>query len=72
MCVDGSLTRPEHLVISGLIPEIIGRLAVIASLNALRVDHLARILQSPKGSSIQQYRKLVRFHDANLMFTEPR
>src|SRR5208282_5293390 len=49
---------------------MIGRLPVIAPLDALGVDDLARILQSTKGSLIQQFRKLVRFHGADLMFTD--
>ena len=62
--------KPEDLVQFGLIPEIIGRLPVIAPLDALGVEDLARILQTPKGSLIQQFRKLVRFHDADLVFTD--
>ena len=69
---DGLLrqVKPEDLEAFGLIPEIIGRLPVIAPLDALGVDDLARILQSTKGSLIQQYRKLVRFHGADLTFTD--
>jgi len=69
---DGLLrqVKPEDLEQFGLIPEIIGRLPVIAPLDALGVDDLARILQEPKGSLIQQFRKLVRFHGADLMFTD--
>ena len=69
---DGLLrqVKPEALEQYGLIPEIIGRLPVIAPLDALGVDDLARILQSTKGSLIQQFRKLVRFHGADLMFTD--
>ena len=69
---DGLLrqVKPEDLEQFGLIPEIIGRLPVIAPLDALGVDDLARILQSTKGSLIQQYRKLVRFHGADLVFTD--
>jgi len=69
---DGLLrqVKPEDLEQFGLIPEIIGRLPVIAPLDALGVDDLARILQSTKGSLIQQFRKLVRFHGADLMFTD--
>ncbi len=62
--------KPEDLEQFGLIPEIIGRLPVIAPLDALGVDDLARILQSTKGSLIQQFRKLVRFHAADLTFTD--
>ena len=53
-----------------MIPEIIGRLPVIAPLDALGVEDLARILQTPKGSLVQQFRKLVRFHGADLTFTD--
>ena len=69
---DGLLrqVKPEDLEAFGLIPEIIGRLPVIAPLDALGVDDLARILQSTKGSLIQQFRKLVRFHGAVLLFTD--
>jgi len=62
--------KPEDLEAFGMIPEIIGRLPVIAPLDALGVEDLARILQSPQGSLIQQFRKLVRFHGADLMFTD--
>src|SRR5208337_130757 len=69
---DGLLrqVKPEDLEAFGTIPEIIGRLPVIAPLDALGVDDLARILQSTKGSLIQQFRKLVRFHGADLMLTD--
>ena len=50
---DGLLrqVKPEDLEAFGLIPEIIGRLPVIAALDALGVDDLVRILQTPKDSS---------------------
>src|SRR5208282_447259 len=69
---DGLLrqVKPEDLEQFGLIPEIIGRLPVIAPLDALGVEDLIHILQSTKGSLIQQFRKLVKFHGADLMFTE--
>ncbi len=53
-----------------MIPELIRRLPVIAPLDALGVDDLARILHSTKGSLIQQFRKLVKFHGAYLVFTD--
>ncbi len=62
--------KPEDLEQFGLIPEIIGRLPVIAPLDALGVDDLARILQTPKNSLLNQFRKLVRFHGADLLFTD--
>jgi len=72
VAADGLLrqVKPEDLEQFGLIPEIIGRLPVIAPLDALGVDDLASILQSRKGSLIQRYRRLVRFHGADLFFTD--
>ena len=72
VAADGLLrqVKPEDLEAFGLIPEIIGRLPVIAPLDALGVDDLAHILQTPKNSLVQQFRKLVRFHGADLMFTD--
>ncbi len=64
-----SQVNPEDLEAYGLIPELMGLLPVIAPLDALGVDDLARILQSTKGSLIQQFRKLVKFHGADLVFT---
>src|SRR5271157_2225774 len=69
---DGLLryVKPEDPEAFGLIPEIIGRLPVIAPLDALDIEDLARILHSTKGSLVQQFRKLVRFHNADLLFTD--
>jgi ATP-dependent Clp protease ATP-binding subunit ClpX len=69
---DGLLrqVKPEDLEQFGLIPEIIGRLPVIAPLDALGVEDLARILAQPKDSLVAQFRKLVRFHGADLVFTD--
>jgi ATP-dependent Clp protease ATP-binding subunit ClpX len=46
------------------------RLHTIVSLDALGVDYLARIMQASKGSLIAQFRKLVRFQGADLVFTD--
>ena len=72
VAADGLLrqVKPEDLEAFGLIPEIIGRLPVIAPLDALSVEDLARILQTPKNSLVQQFRKLVKFHGADLLFTD--
>jgi len=61
---------PEDLEQFGLIPELIGRLPVIAPLDALGVEELARMLTQPRDSLIAQYRKLVRFRSADLVFTD--
>ena len=69
---DGLLrqVKPEDLETFGLIPELMGRLPVIARLDALGVEDLIHTHQSTKGSLIQQFRKLVKFHGADLVFTD--
>jgi ATP-dependent Clp protease ATP-binding subunit ClpX len=64
------LVKPEDLESFGLIPEIVGRLPVIAPLDSLGVEDLVQILQTPKNSLIQQVRKLVRFQGADLVFSD--
>ncbi len=61
---------PEDVEGFGLIPELIGRLPVIATLDALGVDDLVRILQEPRNSLIGQYQKLLKYRQADLRFTE--
>ena len=53
-----SKATPEDLEKFGLIPEFIGRLPVIATMNALSEDHLVQILKEPKNSLVKQYQKL--------------
>jgi ATP-dependent Clp protease ATP-binding subunit ClpX len=53
----------------GMIPEFLGRLPVIATLDDLGVDHLARILTDPSNAILQQFRKLMRLQGADLEFT---
>ena len=62
---------PEDLERYGMIPELIGRLPVIASLNQLTEDDLARILTEPKDALAKQYRVLFHYDGANLEFTDP-
>ncbi|MEC7983810.1 MAG: ATP-dependent Clp protease ATP-binding subunit ClpX [Myxococcota bacterium] len=61
---------PEDLEKFGLIPEFIGRLPVLATMNALSEEHLVKILQEPKNSLIKQYQKLFKFEKVSLTFTE--
>ena len=61
---------PEDVERFGLIPELLGRLPVIATLDDLGVEDLMRILQEPKNSLIGQYRKLLAYHRAELEFTD--
>jgi len=54
----------------GLIPELVGRLPVIVSLDDLDPDALVRILREPKNALVKQYRKLVGMDDIELEFTD--
>ena len=62
---------PEDLERYGMIPELIGRLPVIASLNQLTEDDLARILTEPKDALAKQYRVLFHYDGAKLEVTDP-
>ena len=62
---------PEDLERYGMIPELIGRLPVITTLNQLSVADLARILTEPKDALIKQYQVLFHYDDARLTFTDP-
>lgn len=64
------LVETEDLLKFGLIPEFIGRLPVIASLNELEEDDLIRILGEPKDSIIKQYKKLFELENVKLKFTD--
>lgn len=61
---------PQDLVKYGLIPELVGRIPVLASLSGLDKDALIRILVEPKNSLIKQYKKLFSFDNVELDFTE--
>ncbi|MBM4315166.1 MAG: ATP-dependent Clp protease ATP-binding subunit ClpX [Deltaproteobacteria bacterium] len=62
--------QPEDLLKFGLIPEFIGRLPVIATLNQLTEGELIRILVEPKDAIIKQYQKLFELEGVKLKFTE--
>ena len=61
---------PEDLLKFGLIPEFIGRLPVIATLEDLSVEALVDILRKPKNALVKQYQKLFDFENVKLRFTE--
>lgn len=65
-----SKVEPEDLLQYGLIPEIIGRLPILAALNQLDEPALVRILTEPKNALIKQYQKLLAFDKVKLRFTE--
>lgn len=61
---------PEDLLKYGLIPELIGRLPVIAPLEELDENALVQILKEPKNAIIKQFKKLLSFDGVDLSFTE--
>lgn len=65
-----SRIEPEDLVRYGLIPEFIGRLPVVTSLEELSVEDLKRILLEPKNSMVKQYTKLMAMEGVELSFTD--
>ncbi len=62
--------EPEDLLKFGLIPEFVGRLPVVATLEDLDADALIEILTSPKNALVKQYQRLFDMEDVNLTFTE--
>ncbi|KAI8636562.1 P-loop containing nucleoside triphosphate hydrolase protein [Parasitella parasitica] len=65
-----SLTEPADLVKYGLIPEFVGRLPVIASVENLTIDDLVRVLTEPKNSLLKQYQGLFALSKVNLRFSK--
>ncbi len=64
------LLEPEDLIKYGLIPEFIGRMPIIATLNDLDETSLVKILKEPKNSLIKQYQRLFEFEEVELEFKE--
>lgn len=62
--------EPEDLVKFGLIPEFIGRLPVLATLEDLDEDALIQILSEPKNALVKQYQRLFEMEDVELTFHE--
>lgn len=65
-----SFVEPHDLVKFGLIPELVGRLPIIATLNSLDKESLMRILVEPKNSLVNQYQYLMQMDDVNLEFSD--
>ncbi|MBQ7207052.1 MAG: ATP-dependent Clp protease ATP-binding subunit ClpX [Lentisphaeria bacterium] len=61
--------EPADLVRFGLIPELVGRMPVIASLTPLDRDDLARVLTEPKNALVKQYQRLLAMEKVDLEFT---
>ncbi len=64
------MVQPEDLLKFGLIPELVGRLPVIATMEELVEADLIRILKEPKNALTKQYQKLFEFDGISLSFTE--
>ena len=70
--VDNLLAKvePQDLLKFGLIPEFIGRVPAIVTLNALDEDMLCRIMTEPKNAIVKQYKKLLEFDGVELEFED--
>jgi ATP-dependent Clp protease ATP-binding subunit ClpX len=60
---------PQDLIRFGLIPELVGRIPVVAAFSNLDVNDLVNILTKPKNAIIKQYQKLFELEDVKLIFT---
>ena len=60
---------PEDIIEFGMIPEMVGRLPVIATLDALDEEALIDILTRPKNALVRQYKRFFEMEDAELEFT---
>ena len=61
---------PQDLVKFGLIPELVGRIPVITSLESLDVDGLVNIITQPKNALLKQYKSLLKMDKVELDFTD--
>ncbi len=64
-----SLVQPDDLIKFGLIPELVGRLPVVATLSDLSEDDLVRVLTEPANSLVKQYQRMFELEGVKLTFT---
>jgi ATP-dependent Clp protease ATP-binding subunit ClpX len=64
------MVQPEDLIQFGLIPEFLGRLPVVATLDELQESALIRILKEPKNALLRQFQKLFEMEGVNLRLTD--
>ena len=64
------LVEPDDLVHFGIIPELIGRLHVVATLNELNLESMIEILTKPKNSLLKQYEKIFELDGVKLKFED--
>ena len=62
--------EPDDLVSFGLIPELIGRLHVIATLNPIGIEEMVKILTEPKNALVKQFKRLFELDGVDLIFEE--
>ena len=62
--------QPQDLLKFGIIPELVGRLPVLAALDGLSRDDLVQILTQPKNALVKQYQKLFEYDDVELIFEQ--
>jgi len=62
--------EPEDLIKYGLIPEFVGRMPILATLEELDEKSLVKILEEPKNSLVRQYQRLFEFENAKLIFKQ--
>lgn len=62
--------EPEDLIKYGLIPEFVGRLPVVATLEQLTAEELVNVLTTPRNSLLKQYKKLFEMEGVELTFTD--
>ena len=65
-----SMLEPDDLVSYGLIPELIGRLHILATLKKISIEDMVRILVEPKNSLVKQYQALFELDDVVLTFEQ--
>jgi len=65
-----ALVQPEDLIKFGLIPEFVGRLPVVSTLESLNDKDLIRILKEPKNALVKQYQKMFALEGVELEFTD--
>jgi len=65
-----AMVLPEDLLKFGLIPEFIGRLPIVVTLNSLDEESLMKILTEPKNALLKQYQKIFQMDGVDLVFTK--
>lgn len=65
-----SQVQPHDLLKFGIIPELVGRLPVITSMESLKREDLVRILREPKNALVKQYQKLLELDNVELEITD--